>query len=433
MPQHKSSLPDPLDAWSWSRDRLMAWQLEQFNRQSAAILPQNLFYAAKLKNAGLSLGDRLSELSELQHWPLTTKSELSESCQLSGSGISRHQTYAAQDYSRVHRTSGTRGEPLMILDTATDWQWWSDTWQHVLQAANVTPRDRVFLAFSFGPFIGFWSAHQACVDRGAMVIPGGGLSTLARLEFMRQSAANVVCCTPSYALHMAEVAQVEKFPLAELRVDRLIVAGEAGGSVPEVRQRMAKLWRADVIDHAGATEIGPWGFGLRDRCGLYVAETSFIAEVIPLATSDATQPSNLGELVLTSLGRLGAPVIRYRTGDVVRLSLDHKSTECGFCWLPEGVIGRADDMVTIRGVNIFPSSIDSLVRSLPNIGEYQVQVWREGQLDQLSLLVEATPEDAQLLEKQLSLKTGLRMDVQVVTAGSLPRSEAKSRRWMDRR
>ena len=195
----------PRNSWSWNRDRLIAWQLEQFNRQLDAILPRNKFYAAKFEQAGLSLNDRLKDLNELQNWPLTTKAELSQSCESHG-GVSCHQTFDSQEYSRLHRTSGTHGQPLMILDTAADWQWWSDSWQHVLQAANITKADRVFLAFSFGPFIGFWSAHQACVDLGAMVIPGGGLSTLGRLEFMRQSAANVVCCTPSYALHLAEVA-----------------------------------------------------------------------------------------------------------------------------------------------------------------------------------------------------------------------------------
>lgn len=450
MSQLHNSLPNALDAWSWSRDRLTAWQVEQFNRQLKAILPHNRFYADKFASAGLAADACLQELGQLEQWPFTTKSELSESYRLSDTGISRHQSFAAQEYSRLHRTSGTHGEPLLILDTAEDWMWWSGTWQHVLQAAQVTPEDRVFLAFSFGPFIGFWSAHQACVDRGAMVIPGGGLSTLARMEFIRQSAANVICCTPSYALHMAEVAQNEKFPMDQLNVDRLIVAGEAGGSVPEVRGRISDLWHADVIDHAGATEIGPWGFGLRDRCGLHIVESSFIAELIPLQTSAPPSPvrgvvgtasisahssesSVLGELVLTSLGRLGAPVIRYRTGDIVRISVNPISAECGFCWLPDGVIGRVDDMVTIRGVNIFPSSIDNLVRSLPGIGEYQVQVWRDGHLDQLSLSVEGSIEDSRQLEKKLTLKTGLRIAVEPVALGSLPRSEAKSHRWVDRR
>lgn len=437
--------PQSCESWRWSRQQIEAWQLEQFNQQLENILPTNQFYARKLHDAGIDLKSRLNDLSELAKWPMTSKAELSESS--SSSGISQHQTYPTEQYSRLHRTSGTRGQPLMILDTAEDWSWWSTNWQHVLNAAQVTNHDRVFLAFSFGPFIGFWSAHQACVDRGAMVIPGGGLSTIARLEFMRTSAATVVCCTPTYALHMAEVAQAEKFPLESLSVRTLIVAGEAGGSVAEVRERISGAWQASVVDHAGATEVGPWGFGWPDRCGLHINEASFIAEVIPFHgnitkfTSDAviqSEPTDtstqVGELVLTSLGRYGAPVLRYRTGDIVRLSTRGSSLDrCGFAWLPEGAIGRADDMVTIRGVNIFPSSIDGLIRSVAAESEYQALVTRQDHLDQLSLKIESSVEVCEQIEKLLALRTGLRIPVVSAPLGSLPRSEAKSSRWKDQR
>ena len=302
------------DSWGWDETRLKQWQLDRFNAQLREILPANEFYRRKFDGESLQL-QSLDQLSDL---PLTEKSELVKSAQESPGELSAHHTYARSAYSRLHRTSGTTGSPLMILDTAADWQWWSDTWQHVLQAAHVTPEDRVFLAFSFGPFIGFWSAHQACVDRGATVIPGGGLSSLARLEFLRQSAATVVLCTPSYALHLGEVAKAEKVDLQSLAVDRIIVAGEAGGSVPAVRAKIESLWNARVVDHSGATEIGPWGFGWPQRPGLHLIETSFIAELLPLATEPGNSQNNLHELLITSLGRWGTPVIRYRTGDVVR-------------------------------------------------------------------------------------------------------------------
>lgn len=441
-----SSRPTVSESWRWNRQQIEAWQVEQLNLQLDRILPSNQFYASKLRAAGITTDQRIKALSELSHWPLTTKAELSESS--AADGISQHQTFAAEQYSRLHRTSGTRGQPLMILDTAEDWSWWSDNWQHVLDAARVTSHDRVFLAFSFGPFIGFWSAHQACVDRGAMVIPGGGLSTLARLEFMRTSGATVVCCTPTYALHMAEVARSESFPLESLSVRTLVVAGEAGGSIAEVRDRISGAWQASVVDHAGATEVGPWGFGWPDRCGLHINELSFIAEVIPWKGEQSSKPAaqesgltpndkaetKVGELVLTSLGRYGAPVIRYRTGDIVRLSLQGPAHDrCNFAWLPEGAIGRADDMVTIRGVNIFPSSIERLVRSIAAEAEYQVLVTRQDHLDQLSLQVECSPDVCDQLEKLLALRTGLRIPVASVQAGSLPRSEAKSSRWKDQR
>lgn len=414
------------NAWQWSSDELRAWQLQQLNRQLRAILPRNRFYSHKLGGSDLQLG-QLDELSKL---PLTTKQELVASAEASPDGISEHQTFARGEYSRVHRTSGTTGKPLLLLDTADDWRWWSQTWQHVLEAAEVTSEDRVFLAFSFGPFIGFWSAHQACVDRGASVIPGGGLSSMARLEFMRQTDANVLCCTPSYALHLAEVAAAEKVPISELAIRRVIVAGESGGSVAAVRQRIEELWQAKVIDHSGATEIGPWGFGWTDRCGLHVIETSFIAEILPAAGCDGSD--DLGELVLTSLGRYGAPVIRYRTGDIVRRA-EGGTERCNFMWLPAGVVGRSDNMVTVRGVNIFPSSVDAIVREMPQITEYRILVTRAAELDQIELEIEAAEDTSQQLQKLLTSRLGLRIPVRRVAPESLPRSELKSRRWVDQR
>ncbi len=426
MPESKIppwSPPETRASWLWSEEQVRRWQLEQLNQQLRIVLPQNAFYRDKLSSSDLQL-DSLDQLATL---PATTKQELVASANRSPLGISAHHTFDTSDYSRVHRTSGTTGQPLMILDTASDWLWWSSTWQHVLEAAEVTGDDRVFMAFSFGPFIGFWSAHQSCVDRGAVVIPGGGLSSLARLEFMKQSRSTVLCCTPSYALHLAEVAAGEGFPLGSLPIRRVIVAGEAGGSIPAVRSRMEQAWNAQVVDHSGATEIGPWGFGWPDRPGIHLIETSFIAELLPLDDSGA-----LSELVLTSLGRYGTPVIRYRTGDAVRVERP-QAGPCRFLWLPEGVVGRADNMVTIRGVNVFPSSIDSILHEFPGASEYRISVTRLGQLDQLELEVEADVDTQIAIEKALSVRLGLRIPVKIVDAGSLPRSEGKSQRWRDRR
>lgn len=419
--------PSPAEAWKWDTQQLRAWQLEQLNLQFSRILPANRFYAQKLGFETL----QLESLEQLQDLPLTTKRELVESAEASVSGLSQHHTFERAYYSRLHRTSGTTGSPLMVLDTHQDWQWWSQTWQHVLEAAQITAEDCVFLAFSFGPFIGFWSAHQACVDRGALVVPGGGLTTLARLEFIRQSQSTVICCTPSYALHMAEVAASENIDLASLAVNRIIVAGEAGGSVPAVRQRIESAWQAQVIDHSGATEIGPWGFGWPEKIGLHVTETSFVAELLPLASEQETA-GDLSELVLTSIGRLGAPVIRYQTGDIVRTQ-PASNGRCGFMWLPDGVVGRVDNMVTVRGVNVFPSSLDAILRDHQGVAEYRVLVTRTGHLDQLAIEAEASAEACQAIEKILSVRLGLRIGVTPVSANTLPRSEGKSRRWVDQR
>lgn len=418
--------PSIRDTWAWDPEQIESWQLDVLNRQLASILPKNKFYAEKFGDVSL----QLTSLEELAALPFTTKEELVESSAKSNAGLSSHHTFDASAYSRMHRTSGTTGNPMVILDTTEDWTRWSWTWQHVLEAARIESTDRVFLAFSFGPFIGFWSAHQACIDRGAMVIPGGGLSSLGRLDFMRQSETTVLCCTPSYALHLAEVAEAEGFSIADLAINRIIVAGEPGGSVIPVRKRIEELWQAKVIDHSGATEIGPWGFGWPDRPGLHIIETSFIAELVPLETQ--VEQEDLKELVITSLGRLGAPVFRYRTGDAV-IANRPTDGECKFLWLPSGVVGRTDNMVTIRGINVFPSSIDAIVRKHADVSEYRVNVSRKEFLDQLDVEVEAPESCKAELEKSFSVHLGLRVPVHIVATGTLPRSELKSRRWQDLR
>ena len=429
------NIPRPRETWLWDRSAIEAWQLARLNQQLAEILPANRFYRQKFRAEAL----QLDSLLDLQRLPMTTKDELVRS--VDEHGLSQHQTYELSRYARMHRTSGTTGAPLLICDTDEDWQgWWSATWQHVLEAAEVTQADRVFLAFSFGPFIGFWSAHQACVDRRAMVIPGGGLSSIARLEFMRQSRATVVFCTPSYALHLAEVAQRESLPLGELQVDRIIVAGEAGGSLPAVRARIESAWQARVIDHCGATEVGPWGFGWPDRPGIHVIETSFIPELLPIGSKQAILPSQAtpeqlaapSELVLTSLGRMSAPVFRYCTGDIIQASFSDRG-DCNFLWFSGGVTGRTDDMVTIRGVNLFPSSIEAIAREFASIQEYRVVLRRNGELDEIRLEVEAPEEDLVSISKRLDLVLGLRIIVTSVPLSSLPRSEGKAKRWHDER
>ncbi len=421
----KSSTGHTPLGWQWDADQLQAWQLESLNKQLRAILPANQFYAHKLGVNEL----QLKTLDELSTLPFTTKSELVESQR--EHGLSRHHTFDASAYTRVHRTSGTSGSPLLIMDTADDWQWWADAWQHVLCAGEVTAADRVFMAFSFGPFIGFWSAYEACVQLGARLIPGGGLSTLSRLDFMHQTQPTVIACTPSYALQMAEVARAHNISLAALPIRRLLVAGEPGGSIAATRDRIEHLWDARVVDHCGATEIGPWGFGWPTGGGVHVNEACFVAELLPLQETSG-QRTGLSELVLTSLGRHGAPVIRYRTGDLVRTGSPPKP-ECRFLWLDGGVIGRSDDMVVVRGVNVFPSSIDAVLNRVPGIAEYRVLIRRRGELDDLKLEVECEDATSQRLATQLEIAIGLRIDIELVPVGSLPRSEGKARRWIDER
>ena len=183
---------------------------------------------------------------------------------------------------------------MIVLDTQEDWNWWMEAWQYVLDSADLTSQDRVLMAFSFGPFIGFWSAFDAVVERGAMVIPTGAMTSLARLELIRTTSPTVVFCTPSYAIHLAQVAEENGICLAEdaKSVKRIVVAGEPGGSIPATKARIESAWDALVVDHCGASEVGPWGFTcptsqvaqghVAIEHGIFVNEAEFIAEFIPI-------------------------------------------------------------------------------------------------------------------------------------------------------
>jgi phenylacetate-CoA ligase len=202
-------------------------------------------------------------------------------------------TWPVDRYVRFHQTSGTHGRPLFVFDTADDWKWWMDCWRLVMERAGVGPGDRVLVASSFGPYVGFWSAFEGAVHAGAMAIPSGGVSSGGRLELLRSLDATVLVATPSYALHLAEVAEEAKIDVAALPVRLVVVAGEPGGSVPAVRARIAAAWAADVLDHAGATEVGPWGVGDMHGPGLDVIEPFFHAEFLAL---DSGRPAAEGEL-----------------------------------------------------------------------------------------------------------------------------------------
>lgn len=401
-------------------------QLARLRSLLGDLLPHNAFYAAKL-------GDTpppLAAMADLARLPLTTKDELIAASP--GDDLAGNLTWPVERYVRFHRTSGTHGRPLVVLDTAEDWRWWVDVWQWVLDAAAVTPADRVLMAFSFGPFIGFWSAFEAVAARGAMVIPSGGLSTLARCELIRTARATVIFSTPSYMLHLAEVATEQGLDPASLGLRQIIVAGEPGGSVPAVRERIEGLFQARLLDHAGATEVGPWGYSDGQRRGLLVNEHDFLVEFRSHATGQPAGEGELAEMIVTGLGRVGCPVIRYRTGDLVRPRWEHDDP-CRFVLLDGGVLGRADDMLVVRGVNIFPSSLDQILREFPEVAEYRITASRAGHLDQLAIEVEDRAGRPERIAQQLELRLGLKIAVRCVPPGSLPRTEGKGKRFVDQR
>jgi phenylacetate-CoA ligase len=409
-------------------ESLRSLQLERLNAllQQARQQP---FYRDRLADIELPL-DSLSQLSTL---PLLYKSDL---IGLRRGDPGKIFDQPRQNYSRLHQTSGTKGWPMPVLDTANDWQWWLDCWDFVLDAARVSSADVAMMAFSFGPFIGFWTANDALVRRGAMVVPGGGMSSKNRLQMIDDHRCTLVCCTPTYALHLAAVAEESGIDLASGSVTRIVVAGEPGGSIGAVRNRIEQSWGASVIDHTGASELGAWGFGSTDGRGVHVIETEFIAELLRFDDQHPQgQPVADGEqaeLVITNLGRYGGAAIRFRSGDVVRGYRNHDQP-CRFLWLDGGVLGRSDDMMVIRGVNIFPSSIEAIVRDVDGVAEFRMIASRVDEMDQLAVEIEADDVTAVRLSDLLRDRLAMRIAVTAVSPQSLPRFEAKSRRLVDQR
>jgi phenylacetate-CoA ligase len=408
------------------RAALEELQLEKLNRLLAEVHANSVFYQRKLAGCTQQLGN----LAELASLPQTSKEELQPAA--GGEPFAANRTYSTDRYVRCHQTSGTRGRPLVVLDTADDWRWWIECWQYVLDAADVTAADRALLAFSFGPFIGFWSAFDALVARGTLVIPGGGLSSLARLEVMRNAGVTTLLCTPTYALRLAEVAADNQINLPELSVEKIIVAGEPGGSVPAIRDRIETTFAARVIDHGGATEVGPWGFADKARRGMHVNEAEFIAEFISIETGKPAQQGEQAHLILTTLGRTGAPLIRYRTGDVVRPVWESDENN-HFVLLADGILGRADDMMIIRGMNVYPTAVEQILRSFPEVVEYRMTAIKRGELDELVVEVEDHLQQPERIADELRLKLGLKIEVRCAPAMSLPRFDGKAQRFVDLR
>ena len=419
------------------RDALMAVQGRRLGELVTTIYRRNGFYTRKFDDAGLSI-DRLQFPRDLERLPVTTKAELNAD-QAANPPWGTALTEPLERYTRYCQTSSTTGRPLRWIDTNESWQFLLECWKAVYRGAQVGPGDRVFFPFSFGPFLGFWAGFEAGPQMGLHCIPGGGMSSQIRLAMIESVGATVVCCTPTYALRLAEIAAHERplRPLAESTVRLLIVAGEPGGSIPPTRERIERSWGARVIDHHGLTEVGPVSFECWEAPGyLHVNEGEFIAEVLDPATGRAVPDGEHGELVVTNLGRTASPVIRYRTGDIVVRR--RTPCPCGRTWarLEGGILGRADDMVNIKGVNVYPVGIETVVRRFAEVVEFRSVVSASAAMRSLRLEIEVGPhtgDEAAIAARvayQLREALGLTVAVNVVPGGTLPRFEMKANRFV---
>lgn len=396
-------------------------------------LATNRFYQEKSLAAGIEL-ERIEQVDQLYHLPFTTKTELVKQ-QSERPPYGKLLTYPTSRYRYFHQTSGTTGRPLRWLDTQESWEWWTRSWGYVYRGAGVGEGDIVFCAFSFGPYISHWTAIAGAWHVGAMCISGGGMNSEQRLQTLLDNNCTVIVCTPTYALRLAEVARGQGIDLSASAIRLGIHAGEPGASLPNVKRAIESAWGAICFDHAGATEVGAWAFDCEAQSGaIHLNEAEFIFEVVDINSGEPVDEGTRGELVITNLGRAAMPVLRYRTGDLVELTREPCPCGRSFARIKGGVLGRADDMIIVRGVNLYPSAIDNLIRSFPQIDEYEVCLRSKGGMDDLLIRIEAGEahrfeEINSLVEHAFRRQFNVRVSVEQAAAATLPRYEFKARRY----
>jgi phenylacetate-CoA ligase len=409
-------------------------QLARVRELLRLALPGNAFYSRKF--AGVTHND-IRTLADFAKLPFTTKAELA-------TDQNEHPPYGSalsfpfERYARLHQTSGTStGKPLRWLDTPESWEWLLSCWQVSFPFMGLTAADIIFFPFSFGPFLGFWTAFEAASRAGCLCIAGGGMTSTARLRYLIEHACTVVFATPTYALHLAELAAKEGIDLAGSSVRAVVVAGEPGGNIPATRERIEAVWGARVFDHYGMTEMGPVAVESADqRRQMYLLESQYLAEVLVANTNTPALEGEFGELVLTNLGRVGSPLFRYRTGDLVKIATTPDPVGRTWRRLDGGILGRADDMIHVRGNNLYPASIESIIRRFSQVAEYRIIIDHTGSLADLRLEVEPLSGDgcelAENVARAVRDELLFRVDVSAVPCGSLPRFEMKARRIVQR-
>jgi len=416
-------------------------QEEKLRPQVAHAYANSPFYREKLDAAGVR-PEQIKTLDDLVRLPFTTKDDL-KSDQAENPPWGKILAVPFEECLRVHFTSATTGRPVAFLDTPEDWYGFYHSYARSLYAFGIRRSDVVMAAFGYGPYIGFWSGFYAAQDLGCLLFPAGGYSTEQRIDVLRTYPITVLGCTPSYALHLAETARQKGIDLAtETRIRITWHTGEPGGSIPSTKRKIEQAFGAKVFDLPGLTEIAAWGFECDAQVGnVHIHEDYVYPEVLDLETGEPVGPGERGELVFTSLYRKAMPLLRYRTRDVVERAAE--PCPCGrtLMALKGGVIGRLDDMKKVRGVIVYPSRVEELVRQHAGIDEFRIVFRRVEGLDDILVRLDPAPDlggvDAGALQEAvargLQLGLGIRTSVELVESGSLPRWDHKARRIEDQR
>ncbi len=406
-------------------------------RESLARAAGTRCYARAFAEAGVDPG-RVRSLDDLRRFPFTVKDDLRRNYPLGLLAVPR------EEVARIHGSSGTTGKPTFVAYTRRDLDTWAGLCARFLVAGGLRPEHVVHVAFGYGLFTGGFGLHQGIERVGAAVVPAAGGNTPRQIMLLRDLDPDVLVCTPSYALHIAEVAHAEGLRPNDLALEY----GHFGGEpwTEEMRAEIERLLGIQAYNNYGLSEvIGPGVSGECDaRRGMHVQEDHFVVECLDPATLEPVGDGEVGELVFTSLTKEAMPVVRYRTRDLA--ALDRSPCPCGRTGVRMGrVVGRSDDMMIIRGVNVFPSQIEeALLRVEGTAPHYLIELSRPGALDEAVVKVEVRPSDfrdemRQMVElrdridREIHAVTGIRMTVELVAPNAIGRSEGKALRVVDHR
>jgi len=410
--------------------------LAKLREQVAYCRKASAFYRERWEAAGFD-PDSLATLADIRRIPLLKKADLRAE-QAAYPPFGRHLCVPRSEVVRIHGTSGTTGRPTAFAISRADWDRIGVAHARILWATGIRPGDTVFLGSFFGLYLGGWGALAGAERLGATCFPfGAGVpgQTAQAVEWLAQMRPDAFYSTPSYALRVAEVARAAGYDPADFGIRVLFFSGEPGAGIPSTKSQIEAAFGGACIDMGSMAEMTPWMTNAEcdERRGMHCWDDIVYTEILDPQTEEPVGPGEVGVPVYTHLERDSQPMIRLWSGDLSRWT--DEPCPCGRTYrrLPDGLFGRADDMLVIRGENVYPAAIEEAVRAGGCEGEFRVEVVRVGSLDELRVEVEGREELVAAVTGELKKTLGLRAAVTAVPDGSLPRTEFKSRRVTDRR
>jgi phenylacetate-CoA ligase len=420
-----------------SREKIEGAQFVRLKKMLDLAYRENPFYRKKLIDHGISPKD-IGTMEDITKLPYLYKKEIQEDQRINPP-FGTNLTGSMENFVRYHQTTGTTGIPVRWLDTKETWNWRGRCAAMSLTGPEITAKDIIFFPFAFGPHVAYWGIWEGVWEIGALAIAGGGWNTLQRLKSIFENQVTVVACTPTYAIRMAEVARENGIDLRESSVRITFHAGEPGALIPSVRDKIIESWGAKPFDYPGLTEVGAYGIHcVAQDTSIHVNEGEFIFELIDPKTGIPVNGEGTGEMVLTNLGRSSSPSIRFRTGDMVNVKKSQCSCGRTFVSLEGGIIGRVDGMISLRGMNIFPSQVEAVVGKHLLIGEdFQIVAYTAKGMGELKVKCELldgrSDEILSEIQKDLLDSAEIRVGVERVPKGTIERSDYKSKKFVDMR